>query len=216
MVMVDDRGRQSAVMTRTQRRRPVVGLDCDGVLYRWGMAARAALFARYGLEISEEIWFNEQHCTPEQWQWLWSDVGVDEVFGGGHAFRGAVKFTRRLHRIADIRIITAIPENARAPRERWLRSRGIPFDSLAFVTPPVHNDGLQSAFKSTVLPHCDVYVDDNVGNCLDLADNTPARAVVLVDHSWNRGPEYDEALALRPQVVRARTWDDVLDVVKSW
>jgi len=208
----------SSLLTRREGREqagllplPLSGLDVDGVLYRWGKSVRQALHRRYGIIIDEEQWFGEAHVSPDQWEWVWSDEGVEEIFGRGSCFPGAVSFARELRKWADVRIITATPAAARPARERWLRARGIPFDELVFVNPPSVNDGKTHAAKSAVTPHCDIYIDDNVGNCFELAQNTGAK-ILLVDHTWNR----DVDISAFPRIARTRSWDEILMNVIQW
>lgn len=191
-------------------------LDVDGVLYRWGRSVRRVLKDRYNLNISEEDWFGEEHVSPEQWAWIWSDAGVHEIFGGGDAFPGAVQFAKRLYKISRVRILTACPEAAQRVRVDWLRQVGIPYDDIVFVKPPplqtgVGTDGVTHASKSDVLPHCDVYIDDNASNVLELADNTQAKKIILVDHSWNRGIEH----AYFGRIQRSMSWAETLKIVKE-
>lgn len=192
-----------------------IGLDVDGVLYRWGKAARAVMSECFGVEISEDEWFGEHHCTPDQWTWMWSDEGVARVFYEGRVFPGAVAFVRRLQDLGEVHLITAIPPNAEAARARWLRRRGLGSLPLHVVNPPTVNDGRNPAVKSEVRPQCDVYIDDNPANCVELAQNTTARLVILVDHTWNRGKEWEELIKPYPQITRGRNFTHILDLVDT-
>jgi len=195
----------------------LIGLDVDGVLYRWGKAARAVMVERFGVEVSEEEWFGEDHCTPQQWAWMWSDEGVDRVFSEGRAFPGAIAFVRNLETLGQVHLLTAVPPNGEAARRRWFRRRGLDHLPLHVVKLPRKLDGVMPAKKSDVVllknkPQADVYIDDNPGNCVELARNTDA-LVILVDHSWNRGPEIDAMIAPYPRIVRVRGFRRILDIV---
>lgn len=188
--------------------KPLIGLDVDGVLYRWGKAVRAVMLDKYGLDIPEDEWFSKEHCTAEQWDWIWSKEGVELVFGSGEPFPGAVEFVSKLREVASVRILTACPPLAQDARVKWLRKHGILYDELAWVDPPAKNDGISAAHKSAVMPHCDYYIDDNPGNCVELSKNTNA-TVILVDHSWNRDEKF-ENLIRSNQIIRLSSWDDIL------
>lgn len=196
------------MITAGHRPRKSVGLDVDGVLMRWGTAVRSSMKKRFGVNVSSDEWFGPHLVTPEQWDWVWSDEGVVEVFGAGPAFHGAIKFTQRLATIADIHIISACPDGARDARVKWLDTRGIPYTSVNFVQPA--GDGRTAVRKSTIEPHCDVYIDDNPGNCLELARETDAARIILVDHSWNQDEHVEDGV----RIVRLRTWDEILNEVK--
>lgn len=171
------------------------------------------MFEHFEVEISEDEWFGENHCSPEQWEWMWGDEGVSRVFYEGHAFPGAVSFAMRLQELGEVHLITAIPPNAEDARRRWLRRRGLGQLPLNIVNPPAVNDGRNPAVKSDVEPMCDVYIDDNPANCVELAENTTARLVVLVNHTWNRGRDVEEMIKPHPQITRARNFTHILDLV---
>lgn len=158
-------------------RKFTIGQDVDGVLYRWGRAARDSLLERFGLDIPETVWLDSHLMNSEQWTWLWSDEGVRRTFGRGHAFPGAIAGVKRLATLGTLHVITAAPESARVVRVEWLRRRGVPFDEISFVG--------YGGLKSDVLPHCDVYLDDSPKHVVDLVEHTRA-VVLLFDHSWNR------------------------------
>ena len=197
----------------------LTGLDVDGVLYRFGKGVRKVARDTFGIDISEDVWFVEELVAPEVWAYLWSDAGVQRVFYEGDAFPGAAAFTRALRRRSAIRILTAIPENAHRTRLHWLDDFGIVYDEVKFVDAPkdpgqtTGTNGRLHASKSAILPHCDVYIDDNASNCAELAENTDARLIVLVDHSWNQ--DADAVIAPYPQIKRIAAWDDILREVDT-
>jgi len=208
-----------AEITRKRDSRILIGLDVDGTLYRWGRAVRKAVRRRFGVTVSNDYWFGEEHVTPEIWEWVWSPVGVREVFGTGESFPGAIQAAKDLCRIGRVRILTAIPPEAQKVRKAWLDARRIPYDELVFVgLPPTTTgasgtDGKAHASKSEYLPHCDVYIDDSPNNCDELVQNTKAR-VILLDHSWNRKRNL-EPKSRSKRLVRAHDWGEVLELTEQ-
>lgn len=197
--------------------RILIGLDVDGVLYRWGRSVRRAIRERYGIVVPEDEWFGEEHVAPDMWAWVWSDSGVRNIFGKGDSFPGAVRAAQRLCQIGDVRIMTACPKAAHNVRKKWLDSRRIPYSELCFIDPPPANsgvgtDGKSAATKSSILPHCDVYIDDNSRNCDELVQNTAAR-VILVSHSWNQKGEIPKSRSKR--LVRLDSWDTIIKEVEE-
>lgn len=189
-------------------------LDVDGVLFRWGRSVRRVLKARYGISVSEDVWFGESHVSPDQWSWIWSQEGVRQIYGEGETFPGALKFALALYDISRVHIITACPPDAERPRIDWLRRVGVPYDRITFVPPPtstgVGTDGLSHASKSDVQPHCDIYIDDSIENCHELAAHTKARRIIMPNHSWNQGRIRNK------RIIRVQTWGQALSIVKEY
>ena len=194
-----------------------VTLDVDGVLYRWGRAVRKTLKRRYGIDVDSEVFFAEEHVSPDVWAWVWSDAGVREIFGTGESFPGAVRFAQWLGRNYWLRIASACPKAAWNPRKHWLAQRNIRYDEFVGVIPPaprsgIGTDGKSHASKSLILPHTDVYIDDNSNNCDELVQNTKA-LVLLVDHSWNQGGDGPKSRSKR--LIRVHDWEEAKDAIRG-
>jgi hypothetical protein len=184
----------------------------DDILIGWGRSVRQSLRRKFGVDVDSEKWFGREDVTLQQWEYVWSDEGVREIFGTGESFPGSIRAAQKLCRMGRVRILTACPSAAHQPRIDWLRARRVPYAEIRFVDPPgirghVGTDGIKHASKSSITPHCDVYIDDNSNNCDELVKNTKAK-VILLDHSWNRGSLAPKSRSKR--LVRAMNWDDVI------
>ena len=61
-----------------------VGIDIDGTVYPWTKAINQALKNTFGVEglVEHKTWnYLEEHITPDQWRWCWSDEAVIPAFG---------------------------------------------------------------------------------------------------------------------------------------
>lgn len=62
----------------------LIGLDIDGCIYPWTLAANEAVAERYGLEgLTEHTHWDylKDRLDDEGWKWLWSPDAASEVFG---------------------------------------------------------------------------------------------------------------------------------------
>lgn len=164
-----------------------IGLDIDGVLYEWERTARYMLRevlpdspykADGPLGQPSTHWnYIKQHVAPEHFKWLWNEGVELGLFRYGHLHKGAVQAVRFLSTIADVSLITSRPRSAMDDTMTWLAHLRLPITGISTPGPKQP--------KSSVKPECDVYLDDKPENCEDLAANTKARGVFLLDRPWN-------------------------------
>lgn len=170
-----------------------IGLDIDGVLYQWDKTARYMLrevlpnspYAKEGpLGQESKNWnYIKDHVSSEHWQWLWKEGVELGLFRYGHLYRGSIVAVRRLAMLGDVVLITHRPKSALNDTLAWLGYLDLPISGLHFLT--------AEEPKSAVTPQCDVYLDDKGANCIDLAINTSARVVALMDRRWNADCEME-------------------------
>src|SRR3990167_8817615 len=182
-----------------------IGLDVDGVLYHFHKTALYMLNTMKGYDLKEEDWtyWNQPKDVVKNndWQWLWSKGVELGLFRYGHLYKGAIEGVRELATLGDIVIITHRPRNAIRDTLDW----------LAYLRLPIHEIHLQTdgQFKSTVEPHCDLYVDDKPENIEDFANNTHA-VPLLWNRPWNAsygsGPR-----DLLGDYQRIDSWKQVID-----
>lgn len=182
-----------------------IGVDIDGVMYHWEKTARYMLREilpdspyHKGSAMGQESdhWdYIQRNVTPAHWKWLWSDGVRLGLFRHGHLWPGTIKAIRRLAEIGQVVAITHRPASAVHDTLAWLAYQNLPLAGLHIL--------VNMEPKSTVSPQCDVYIDDKAENCFDLAVNTDAKLVALMDRRWNR--------PMTPAgVTRVRTWDEFI------
>lgn len=182
-----------------------IGVDLDGVVYQWSETARFLLNWKFGVEVGESThWDYIKECvTPEQWNWLWADDpdgGVGRgLFRHGHCYKGSFEALKEIDRIGDIVTITHRPKSALDDTLSWLS-----FNKVA--TSAVHLL-YRSENKSEVRPTCQLYVDDKVANCVDLADNTSG-VVCLWDRPWNRSEQW----GMSSDIVIIDSWEQFIKI----
>ena len=164
-----------------------IGVDLDGVCYQWDKTARYMLreilpgspYTKDGpLGQPSAHWDHIQEMvTPEHYRWLWTEGVRLGLFRHGHLFPGTIEAIRRLAEIGDVVVITHRPKSAVMDTLSWLSYQKLPLAGLHLLT------GQEP--KSTVRPECDFYIDDKYANCVDLAENTSARAVICMARSWS-------------------------------
>lgn len=178
-----------------------IGLDLDGVIYRWEEQARKLIAREFGLTmpVSTEWDSIPKTLGRDPWKWLWK-TGVHEVFSGGRPYPGAIEGAKRLSELGHVTILTKGPKGCGTDKIEWLDRKGVPYDEFVLVD--------SSSNKSAALPSEDVYIDDSSKNIVDLL-STHAD-LVLVDRPWNRG---DKA----PDVphYRARGWREIVEIVET-
>ena len=158
-----------------------IGVDLDGVVYRFSDTANYLIKAHFGIEIPEwSSWdfapdYLRSIGAPDVWSWLWTH-GIDlGLFRYGSIYKGSREALIQLSELGDLVVITARPKTAVNDTLEWLAYQRFP-------TSEVHI--LSGAPKSTV--KCDVYIDDSADNVLELHTNTDG-VVFLADRPWNRG-----------------------------
>jgi hypothetical protein len=190
-------------------------LDLDGTVYHWERTARYLLRRWYrdhgyphpdGLDqVSTYYDHIRDVLTPDPygttaWRWLWDvDGGIKEgLFRGGHIYTGAAEAVHTLAKWGDVIVITKRPPAAVPDTIAWLAFQRWAISGVITLT---GRDDL----KSSVRPHCDVYIDDALDVLRDLSENTGGH-VIAMDRPWNR--------AIAPGVQRAYDWDDALKFTK--
>jgi uncharacterized HAD superfamily protein len=157
-----------------------LGLDLDGVIYRFTDTANYLILAHHGVKLGEwTTWdYPEQNVTKEVWDWLWTKAITDHgLFRYGSLYKGTREFLTEIGAFANIVVITSRPSAAVSDTLEWLAYQKLP-------TSEVHILGEQK--KSSVQPECDVYIDDAIHNCQDLIENTNG-LVIMPDRPWNQG-----------------------------
>lgn len=162
-----------------------IGLDIDGVMYKWDKTARYMLRdvlpnSPYKEVLQQESqgwdWIKEQ-VTPEHWEWLWTEGVRLGLFRYGHLYPGTIQAVRRLAEIGDVVLITHRPKTAVTDTLAWLGLLNLPIAGLHLLT--------NMEPKSLVQPQCDVYLDDKPDNVTDLYLKTSAKLVCLMRRPWN-------------------------------
>lgn len=172
-----------------------IGLDLDGVCYQWCKTARYMLrdilpdspYTKDGpLGIESQHWdYIKKHVAPAHWEWLWTEGVRLGLFRHGHLYPGTIKAVRDLAEIGDTIAITHRPKEAVGDTLAWLAFQQLPLAGVHILT--------RMEPKSSVMPQCDVYLDDKPENCVDLRDNTRGRVAVM-NRPWNEtwmNEEYD-------------------------
>jgi len=181
-----------------------IGLDLDGIIYRWGDTASLLLEWEFGIILGEvETWDHiRDNITEHQWDWLWTE-GMDRgLFRHGSVYRGGFEAIRELRQIGDIIVITHRPKSALRDTQDWL--------SFHRVNAPVVHLLFREESKSSVQPQCHLYIDDKIENCIDLAINTDG-VVCLWERPWNETERF-----LLPQSVKiVNNWKDFLTIAKD-
>jgi uncharacterized HAD superfamily protein len=167
-----------------------IGIDIDGVLYKWSKTARYLLrealpdspykVPGHPLYTESTHWnYIQQNVAPEHWKWLWTEGVKAGLFRHGHIIKGAIEGMRTLAADGhDLVIITHRPKAAVTDTLQWLAFCNFPLAGIHIMT------GQEP--KSMALPHCAVYIDDKPENVYNLANNTGARLVALMDAPWNQ------------------------------
>lgn len=196
-----------------------VGVDIDGVIYKWG---KTVLYMMRDVlrEEAPELWAQKPHTkdgplgdeskithwdyiqenvTHAQWKWLWTEGVRLGLFRYGHLYSGSIQAIRRLSEIGDVHLITHRPPQAVGDTLAWLAFQSLPIKGVTLLT--------NQEPKSGVKPECDVYIDDKPENCFDLSKNTRAKLVALMDQPWN-------AHARVWPVIRVHGWAEFIDQVR--
>lgn len=176
-----------------------IGIDIDGICYKWEPTARFLLewYQGYVLPVSRGWNSIKEKISPEAWRWLWT-TGVTKygLFRHGHPYRGTVETLQSLGEKEDLVFITSRPKAAKKDTVEWLGFHQIPVTGLYILGP--------GSKKSTV--PCDIYLDDNLDNCAELRENTDKR-VICWTRPWNwPGPK---------DLERVSSWSEFMDKIKE-
>ena len=190
-----------------------IGVDLDGVCYKWSKTARYMLremlpgspYTREGPMGQEADGYDyiQRNIAPEHWKWLWTEGVRLGLFRHGHIIKGAVEGVNALAADGhDMIIVTHRPKAAVTDTLRWLAFADFPLAGVHILT--------DQQPKSTV--PCDVYIDDKPENVVDMAENTDARLVALYDAPWNQA---FNVLEQRATIQRVRTWKAFVWLVRD-
>jgi uncharacterized HAD superfamily protein len=181
-----------------------LGLDLDGVLYRWTDTARYLLQEHWAVDPGESQYFDwiKDNVPAHAWEWLWRE-GITEhgLFRYGSLYKGSREFLSRMTQYCDNVIITSRPASAALDTMDWLSYQRIP-------TSEVHIIGARQK-KSTVEPKCDIYIDDATHNALDILENTEA-PIIVPDRPYNQD------LPSNPRVIRTKSWQQVEEALVNY
>lgn len=181
-----------------------IGLDLDGCLADgFDNVVGVLLEEHWGITLEPSQYWNHirDQCGEEAWKWLW-DEGVREhgLFRHQSLVRGAVIAVRKLadegHQLV---YITHRPREASEDTVAWLAHHRFPVDELHITQEP----------KSSVVPRCDVYLDDSPSVCEDLLRNTDGFMAVR-DRPWNQ--EFRSPVG-GGRYFRVKTWEEFASVV---
>lgn len=187
-----------------------IGIDIDGVCYKWDKTARYMLRDvlpnspyKETLQIESQKWdWIKENVSPEHWEWLWTEGIKLGLFRYGHLYPGTIQAIRHLATLGDVVFITHRPKEAVTDTLAWLAMLDLPIAGLHLLT--------NMEPKSWVRPQCDVYIDDKPDNIVDLVENTEARQVCLMRRPWNAmwWPE-------TPRITVVEDWSDFNDLVEA-
>lgn len=190
-----------------------IGVDLDGVCYQWDKTVRYMLrnvlpnspYTKDGpLGQPAAHWDHvEENVSPEHWKWVWTEGVRLGLFRHGHLYPGTIVAIRKLAELGDVVLITHRPKNAVTDTLAWVAFQQLPISGLHLLT--------NGEPKSGVKPQCDVYVDDKVQNCVDLALHVPGvRLVGLMDRPWNQHADFGSG-----PVRRVFGWQHFIDAVQE-
>jgi uncharacterized HAD superfamily protein len=186
-----------------------IGLDIDGVMYKWDKTARYMLRDvlpnspyKATLQQDSESWnWIQTQVAPEHWEWLWTEGVKLGLFRYGHLYPGTIQAVRELAKRHEVVLITHRPKSAVGDTLAWLGLLNLPLSGLHLLT--------NQEPKSLVHPQCDVYLDDKPENVVNLAEDTDAKLVCVMHQPWNR--DWNEPHG----ITRVFGWTDFLSVVKG-
>lgn len=188
-------------------RRPVLLLDCDGILSDFIGAALLALHAESGLSIEREAirtWEVFDSLPPEAqayrtrvYDLLKAKLGCVSMC----VYDGAKEGVARVQELAEVVIVTSpFPgsDTWMSEREKWLKSHfGLTRDHVIHTSAKHHVKG-------------DFFVDDKTDHVVKWAEAHPAGRAML----WNM--KYNENDELPDNVSRIVGWDQLHARVGLW
>lgn len=175
-----------------------VGMDLDGVIYRWGDTVRYLLKTFWGLENIPLEGRIENKIPAEANTWIWKE-GIENhgLFRYGSIYKGSREFLDRISHFCDIVVITRRPPNAIQDTLDWLAYQKFPASEI-------HILGWKDK-KSAI--KCDAYVDDETSNAQDYLANTDG-IVIMPDKEWNQ----ERIWSLRFH--RTHSWEEIERVLR--
>lgn len=200
------------MIRNAQRTRPRIGIDCDGVMANFTKAYLQAIYVETGSlhDIKEVTQWDIHKCqfftdaaeasgmTARE---LRDRVSKHVVKPGFCAeiepLVGAKDAIAELQSIGEVFVITSPWDSSQTwqyERLHWL------VREMGFQRTHV----MQTGTKHPI--HCDVFVDDKLAHCIDVAVEWPDSHVILFDAHHNKADD-DKPM---PGNVRRGTWADVL------
>lgn len=197
-----------------------IGLDLDGVCYKYEATARYMLrrhiIARGdeptpGLSVVSKEWdWIKYHTAARDWAWLWKGAIEEGVYRYGHVVEGAIEGAQAISKLGETTVITARPKAAVHDTMAWLE---LMFNRVPLAGVVIQSDGQ----KKSEVPGIDVYIDDAKHNLEELLDNTDAIVIQFVQ-PWNSGFQA-KTLLQGSRLFPARDWREVVTIVqdlKKW
>ena len=190
--------------TRTDTMNLHLVIDIDGVIADHALAILRRLRERHGLHVSKE-----QLTT---WNPTIGEIAVGaeledalqdpEFVLSMELIKDARTALIELVKDHSITIATSRPPTMDEHTRKWLDQKGIPFHRYANTS----RHG-----KGSVIG--DVLVDDYPKSVIDFS--TSGRPAILFDQPWNEDDRAAESAGGSQPVVRARGWDEVIEMVRS-
>lgn len=191
-----------------------IGVDLDGVAYQWSKTARYMLreilpnspYTKDGpLGTESTHWdYISENVSRKHLNWLWKEGVELGLFRHGNMYTGTIKYVRLLAEMGDVIAITHRPQAAVHDTLAWLAYQKLPLSGVHILS------GMQP--KSTVMPRCNIYIDDKVENCNELVEETDG-SVYLMDREWNQDGA-PKVQPIDPSVTRVFGWRDFYERVK--
>lgn len=191
-----------------------IGLDIDGVMYKWDKTARYMLrevlpdspyrsSLQKDLHIESPTWdYIQDTVSKEHWDWLWTEGVRLGLFRYGHLYPGTIQAVRALAEIGEVVAITHRPKQAVNDTLDWLSFQRFPLSGVHLLT--------NGESKASI--YCDVYLDDKTGNVVDLFKNTCAD-VFLMRRPWNM--DFGTIQTKGPGITIVEDWPEFVEKVKA-
>jgi hypothetical protein len=163
--------------------KPVVALDCDGVLMQMVAQFQAFIEHQYHVEVAYGDFkhWNPQYNfnippadIPKMWDFVWSHPEIP--------YPGAYSFLRRLEKQFEVHLISKRNEGPAQDHAKLY------FPALGVSEDKIHLVGRRQT-KSTFVREigAQMFVDDNPENCTEVLNNTDHVTVFLFSRPWNEG-----------------------------
>lgn len=177
--------------------KPIVGVDCDDVLYMCNEYACRLATEKYGLNpplsIEEITSWSPRHNRSDL---IFEYYDKAEFFETQPLFPGAQEFIRNLLKIADVYFVTAVEP----------RFMGIRINRLLMDFPEIPKEHIIMGYQKNLI-HVDFLLDDSPNNIR----TSSAKYPVIFRRPWNRSitdtlsvSNYTEFLLLIEQIQKAK------------
>lgn len=182
-----------------------IGIDLDGVCYEWQRTVMYMLraYRGYSREQLSDVykwtgwdWLKTQ-IGEEDEKWIWTEGIEKGLFRYGHLYPGTIKALNELAKIGELVILTHRPRAAIQDTLDWLAFNKLP---VAEVHVLFHQEA-----KSSIMPACDIYLDDALHNVKDFERNTNGIAL-LWTRPWN--------MVTDEPFQRVTSWEQVIEKAK--